>query len=282
MAAEAQHDEQLAWERRAALPVAVCAVLAGLLFLQELFVQGAIAENRPGIERGPDSLLTLHDHTGALVASSIAKAIGVLLLIPVFFFLFRATRYRSSELPEFFKWLIVIGPLLYAFFVVAGLIEQIDLADKFANGLPIRGEAGGDRATDLADPSPFVVASALAGTLAVAFLFVMLSLRAMRAGLLSRFMGVLGVVVGALTVLPVFAGAQQIITLFWLGALAALFLGRWPNGRGPAWESAEADPWPSPAQRRGLLGPAGEDAAASSEEPEAAPQRPASRKRKRR
>ena len=38
-----------------------------------------------------------------------------------------------------------------------------------------------------------------------------------------------------------------IIQAFWLGALGLLFLGNWPGGRGPAWETGEADPWPSAA-----------------------------------
>jgi hypothetical protein len=87
-----------------------------------------------------------------------------------------------------------------------------------------------------------------------------------------------------------------VIEAFWLGAIGALFLGNWPGGRGPAWESGEAEPWPTPAQRRGLLGPRDEAPADEADaEPELAPEpeaeaepgaepdpeRPSSRKRKR-
>ena len=41
--------------------------------------------------------------------------------------------------------------------------------------------------------------------------------------------------------------------MFWLGALGGLFPGRWPGGRGPAWETGEPDPWPTPERRMGLL-----------------------------
>ena len=78
----------------------------------------------------------------------------------------------------------------------------------------------------------------------------MLPLRARRVGLLSPFMGVLGAIAGALIVFPL-AGISTIVQAFWLGALGALFLGRWPGGRGPAWETGEAEPWPTAAQRRG-------------------------------
>ncbi len=50
--------------------------------------------------------------------------------------------------------------------------------------------------------------------------------------------------------LPLLAGGSLIVEIFWLGSLAYLFLGRWPGGRGAAWESGQAEPWPTPAQRR--------------------------------
>ncbi len=123
----------------------------------------------------------------------------------------------------------------------------------------------------------------------VAFLFVMLPLRARRVGLLTPFMGILGAIAGALVVFQL-AGISAIVQAFWLGALGALFLGRWPGGRGPAWETGEADPWPTAADRRAELAgeePAGEPAAgdrarrAAPAEAEPIPERPASRKRKR-
>jgi hypothetical protein len=82
-------------------------------------------------------------------------------------------------------------------------------------------------------------------------------------------------------------GISAVIQAFWLGALGALFLGRWPGGRGPAWESGEAEPWPSAAQRRGLKPMPGQEKApdeldpSAPPEPEPVPERPASRKRRR-
>src|SRR5256885_298642 len=66
------------------------------------------------------------------------------------------------------------------------------------------------------------------------------SLNAMLAGLLSRFMGVLGIILGVLFVLPLIA--SPVIQLFWLLALGVLFIDKWPGGRGPAWEAGEAVP----------------------------------------
>jgi cell division septation protein DedD len=72
-------------------------------------------------------------------------------------------------------------------------------------------------------------------------------------------MGVLGIIVGVLTAIPLLGGAP-VVQLFWLVAMAMLFLGRWPQGRGPAWDSGEAIPWPSAADKRDEL--RGDDAPA--------------------
>jgi hypothetical protein len=96
---------------------------------------------------------------------------------------------------------------------------------------------------------------------------VLVSVNAMRAGLLSRFMGVLGIIAGALLILPVLPGGGNFVQLFWIVALGMLFLDRWPNGRGPAWSVVEAIPWPTAAQVREL--------AVSGDDPETDPSVPA-------
>jgi hypothetical protein len=88
---------------------------------------------------------------------------------------------------------------------------------------------------------------------------VLIAMHAMRAGLLSRFMGILGVIVGALTAVPLLGGAP-VVQLFWLVAMGVLFLNRWPQGRGPAWNAVEEIPWPTAQDRRDAL--AGEGGAA--------------------
>ena len=213
------------------------------------------------------------------------SAVAGLLLIGGFFYLFRATLARGGGIPHWFVYLVIGAPLLYAVSKVAYAFDAIDIADDFASGEPIRGEAGADRATDLSDASPVVLAIQTAGAVGVAFLFVMLPIRARRVGLLTPFMGILGVIAGALIVLPL-GGISSVIQAFWLGALGLLFLGNWPGGRGPAWESGKAEPWPTPAQRRGIVPMPGEkeppaELDPTPPEPEPVPERPASRKRRR-
>ena len=70
---------------------------------------------------------------------------------------------------------------------------------------------------------------------------VLIAQGARRAGLLSNFLGILGIIVGVLLFVPLF-GRPPVIAYFWTIALGFLFIDRWPQGRGPAWETGEAVP----------------------------------------
>ncbi|HTD58254.1 MAG TPA: hypothetical protein VK672_05110, partial [Solirubrobacteraceae bacterium] len=84
--------------------------------------------------------------------------------------------------------------------------------------------------------------------LAVGMIGVMLG--AMRAGLLPRWMSVLGILSGLLF-LPFFGTPTlQLIPTFWLVATGILLMERYPNGDPPAWAAGEARPWPTQAELR--------------------------------
>jgi hypothetical protein len=105
-----------------------------------------------------------------------------------------------------------------------------------------------DRAYDAASVSSLVTAQVfrdLLGPLLLAAGWVVTSLNAMRAGLLTRFMGILGVIIGVLQIVRL--GPLPIVQTFWLGALGALLIGFWPSGLPPAWRSGKEEPWPSQA-----------------------------------
>jgi hypothetical protein len=308
-------QDQLQWEARFARPAAVAAFAAGLLLLGGTFALQSIYENRPEIEALPDFLLSIDESPGTVLISSGLQGASALCLIGVFYYLFRAIRHRTPQVPRWFVYLILVGPSFYALSQVIGGIDRIDVAETFADrssGLgecpAIRGEPGEECADDLLsdDVNPITVGLSLAGSVATAFMFVILPLRARRAGLMSQFMAILGVIAGALMVLRLMQLVPEIVQAFWLGAAGALFLGSWPGGRGPAWETGQPDAWPSAAERRGQVptGGASEGGGAGSEgsgaaagagagngsargeaieppQPEPAPQRPSSRKRRR-
>ena len=107
-------------------------------------------------------------------------------------------------------------------------------------------------ASDALSPTATLVGQLIweISALALGFGIAIISLNAMRVGLLTRFMGVLGVIVGV-AVAPILPIDQQgIIRVFWLAALGMLFLGRLPSGTPKAWTTGEAEPWPSQQQLR--------------------------------
>jgi hypothetical protein len=294
-------QEQLQWEARFGRPAALSAFASGFLLLMGTFLLQSIVDDRKNIRALPDFLLSINEKPGSLIVSQALLAAAALLLVGVFYYLFRAIIHRSPSIPRWFVYLIVIGPIFYAISQVIGALDRIDVAERFAERTSdvgdfcpaIRGKAGEECAKDLVadDVNPFGLGLSLAGSVGTAFLFVMLPLRARRAGLMSQFMAILGVIAGALMVLQLMPLVPEITRAFWLGAVGALFLGNWPGGRGPAWESGQPDPWPSAAERRGLVtangapergAPAGDASAnGAPAEPEPAPQRPSSRKRRR-
>jgi hypothetical protein len=134
---------------------------------------------------------------------------------------------------------LALQALLSAFGTNAAVHEFLD------------GQRTVDAARDLTGNGLLVLGSILdlAGRLALGAAFVLVCLNAMRAGLLTRFMGVLGIIVGALLVIPL-GSPLPIVQVFWLLALGALILGYWPSGVPQAWRSGEAVPWPSSQEIR--------------------------------
>jgi hypothetical protein len=86
------------------------------------------------------------------------------------------------------------------------------------------------------------------GELLLAISFVMVSLNAMRVGLLTRFLGFLGIIGGVLTLFVI--TPVPIVQFYWLAAVAYLLSGRWPSGVPPAWRTGRAERWPSAQEAR--------------------------------
>lgn len=244
-----EHEQQLALERRASRPAAAAAILSILLIVgSQVVLQLVVYESRP--DSTAQFLIAFDQEPPGALISGVLQSLSYLALGIVLWFLFGATRYRRSEVPGWAIYTVYIGPILLAVGGVLGILDRIDLAHQFADSGVTSGRAGVERAKDLLNDRGILSGTLTsAGGLALALSLVLISLNAMRAGLLSRFMGYMGIVVGALLVLPLFPG-PPIVQIFWLGSLAAVFLNHWPNGRGPAWESGRAEPWPSAAQLR--------------------------------
>lgn len=282
-----EKQAQLEWEARAGR-------LAGYAsFLCAALIVFALAYRVAGLPHGADKvkefLPQVESHKSAFFVSGLVSGLGMLAFVAPLYYLFRATRFRREELPAVMRYLVIAGPVLFAICSVWFQARQAHAADVFTSGTL---KTNKHAESVLRDATTVVAGLSLAASIATGLATLMVSLNAMRAGLLSRFMGIIGVILGGLFVLPLIA--SPIIQLFWVSALGLLFLAIWPGGRGPAWETGEAEPWPSAQQRMGepaaddepREGQAGDEAGAiepGEQEPEPArrPNPRASRKRKR-
>jgi len=255
-------EAQLSWERRFAPFGAGAAFGAVVLQIASFVTQAPALKDAPGRDDplGTQRYLTnFHDHSGALLVSSLLQALATLLAAGALYYLFRATRSRRAELPQVVRWLLVVGPVLFLFAAVVNWVGLKDAGDKLTSGetSELRVTATKDQrkearefckedqkttsqacvtryarreavAKKLQDDNRSVVGTAafFGGALTLAFSYVIVALNAMRAGLMSRFMGILGVIVGALMVLPLLPGGAPVVQIFWLAALGMLFLNR--------------------------------------------------------
>jgi hypothetical protein len=276
-----EKQEQLEWEARAGRLAGFAAWFAAALIIASMAYR--IAALPHGANNVQEFLPEVEAHKNAFLVSGILTGLAMVAFIPTLYYLYEATRFRRRELPTITRILLFAGPILFAICAVWFQYRQAHAADQFVAG-SVKTKK---HAEDLLRNATTVVAGlSLAASIATGLATIMISLNAMRAGLLSRFMGIMGVLLGGLFVLPLIA--SPIIQLFWLIALGALFLNRWPGGRGPAWETGEAILWPSAQDR---LGPpadeADEDEPELEQEPESAgeparqPNPRTSRKRKR-
>jgi hypothetical protein len=235
--------DQLAKERRFGRVAAVAAVASGTaLYVGGIWSQSVYAD-RPD-NNDPAELRYLDRHSGEILASAIVQAVGMLLLAVVALHLYRAMRARRPEEPVVVAVMGVYGPVALALVTVARAVALGVIAGDFADRSTQTLGAADDAFHDPALLIPQYLG--ISAVLALAFWLVKGSLDAMRVGLLSRFMGVLGIALGPAFVL----GFGSLILPIWLIALGVMFAGFWPRGLPPAWESGESLPWPSPQRAR--------------------------------
>ena len=191
-------------------------------------------------------LLFYDHHSSSLLLATIVAGLGSVCMIAPLVYLFRATKARRPQLPNVALIAAWFGPIAAGLGQIALQVVLLSKAHTFVTS----GAQTYTEAKHLTDAGILkgMQGLVLAGQLSLGFAFVLISLNAMRVGLLTRFMGVLGIIVGVLFVIPL--GTLQVVQPFWLLTLTALFLGRWPNGVPPAWKTGKAEPWPTQQEMR--------------------------------
>ena len=235
-------DDQLDLERRRAPLAMIGACLAAVLPLAGGIAVVSTIRDEP--KSTPGRLIYIHDHSGKFVLYSILLGLGALALVFPLRYLYEATKARKPALPRVALFCALFGPVVYGIVQVGLQAVLVNKAATFAD--PAHGNQTYEEAKRVYDSGEVRVFQflGLGAQLALGFAFVMICLNAMRVGLLTRFMGVLGIIVGVLFVVPLAPG-PPVVQSFWLAALAALFAGRWPSGIPPAWITGRAVPWPS-------------------------------------
>jgi hypothetical protein len=271
-----EKQAQLDWEAQAGKIAAVGAAMTAALIVTTIIYR--IVAVPTGADNTAELLPQVHAHPVPFKVYGILTGLAMLTFILPLNYLYKVTKFRRPELPGIARILIIVGPLLIFITAVWGPFRQAHAADQFVAGT-IKTKKHADDL--IGDSTTTLAVISLPAALFAAIGLVLVSLHAMRAGLLSRFMGVLGIILGALFVIPL--APVPVVQLFWVMALGLLFVDKWPGGRGPAWDTGEAVPWP-PAQGRFMPAPppappADEDEPAEEPAPAAANPR-SSRKRK--
>lgn len=239
-------QEILDSERRWARPAAAAAILAAPLYILSVVLDQSA--DVPGSGFDTERYRAIDASAGDLLASTVLRGLSFVLLCVPLLYLFRAARARNERVSGAMIGFAFIGPILLAAQGAIAWVAQTQVASDFL----AQADTGGDIYTlldDLVEDSgAFDVASNLLFPAILGMLVAMIyiPLQAMRAGLLTRFFGTLGMALGAgmLFIVPAIALLTITVWFLWLGLM---FIDKLPGGpRPPAWEAGVAIPWPRP------------------------------------
>jgi hypothetical protein len=263
-------DEQLLYESRVRMRRAIVAAAAGILLVAAAALQ--LSGPHTKVDELTLDLITAHKRYPRDVIGAVINGIGLVAVGATLSFLVGITKARNPDLRGFIRYLVIGGAALAA---ISGIVYAVVIAAK-ANDFVAHGSQTYEQANHLTK-APVLLALPVFGQFAALVLavgFVLAALNAMRVGLLTRFMGYLGIFTGVLVLFPI-GSPVPVVQGFWLLALAYLLSGRWPTGVPPAWRSGQMEKWPSSQElreRRTKSGGRGGDAGRSKPTPKPAPE----------
>jgi hypothetical protein len=203
----------------------------------------------PAVSPRAGEVRFISHHAFPLIAGSLLAALAIAVLTLVLLLLAGATRFRRPETWGPARMLVMSGGAALAVISVAHQIVTAIETHNFAVGHDFSNHAVDNALTKGTANVVMDYLDLVAGlSLAVGMVVVMVG--AMRAGLLTRWVGVLGIFSGVLIFLPIGGATLEVVPAFWLVAMGLLCAERWPNGDPPAWSTGEARPWPTRAALR--------------------------------
>jgi ABC-type transport system involved in cytochrome c biogenesis permease subunit len=225
---------------------AVIAAVAGICLLGAAVVQALGPQAK--VSELTVELIATNKRAALEIAGAVINAIGLLGLAATLVFLFGASRARRPESASATRITALVGGILAA---VGGIAYGIMISVK-SHEFATQGTQTYLQANKLV--STVSVAglqyAGLIGSLLLAIAFVLVAMNAMRVGLLTKFLGYLGMVAAAASLFLIGSAPALLVEVFWLMAVAYLFAGRWPGGDPPSWRTGVAEPWPTAAKTR--------------------------------
>ncbi len=264
-------QEVVADETPRRTPAAVAAILAGLLTIGVSVYIGIVYADLPSVTvaetlaplvnegTAPDvspelvELAFVDENAAAIALGAILNGLSLIAAGFALSLLVRAARHRKPEVPAFLPVAVLLAGILLGLASATPQILNVVSAGDFVSG--------GDQSQAAVDDLRGGVVLQILQSFGLFALFALHfggflygALNAMRVGLLTRFMGVLGIIVGVAPILGVLVpGAGSgfpLVQAFWLVGLGLIYLDRWPGGVPPAWSAGEARPWPTQLELR--------------------------------
>ncbi|HEY2160896.1 MAG TPA: hypothetical protein VGH24_06275 [Solirubrobacteraceae bacterium] len=238
--------DPVAYETRVRPRYAVIAAFAGVLLFAGAAVQAAGAQAK--VSELTVQLLVTDKRGGLEIVGTIVNGLGVLGLAVTLTFLFNAARARKPGMNQAIWYAAIAGAVLAA---VGGIAYGAVITAK-AHDFATHGAQTYPQANQLLSGAALAALqyAGLIGSLLLAVSFVLVSLNAMRVGLLTKFMGYIGIIAAGASLLLIGSAPALLIEVFWLLAVGYLLIGRWPKGDPPAWHTGKAEPWPTAAEVR--------------------------------
>lgn len=183
-----------------------------------------------------------------VLAAQLLQAIGLLLFAPPLLFLFQAAMNRSPTVRRALMGLTVIGPAAFALALILFYFAYDSATSGFFDSAPSSGDLDQLAEDTLTEEGTYnaYLGLQLAAAISLVVAVVYTSLQAMRAGLLTRFLGTLGMALGIGFLL--FGPLGPLALGLYVVTISMLIAGWWRGPRPPAWETGEAVPWPKPGE----------------------------------